>query len=576
MNESSGSFEVLSSRVDELEKRIHALEHPDEVKASAANEVAGAANAVSVAGADSFQSANIFPLLGRAMLGIAGAYVLRALAEAGMAPKVMVAAAIAYAFAWLVWAARVSKAAGFAPLVYAATSAVILVPMLWEETLHFHILSPSLTAIVLAAFAGLASAFGWRRKSFQPLWLAYCAAAAAAVALSVTTHATSPFVVVLLVIVLLIESARVMGQARPVWPLIALLGDASIWGTIFVYSGPPNTRAEYPELGVTTLVFPACLLFAINATSMAVRAILKEEKIGIFEIVQVMVAFGLAIYGLLAFVSGSATLIGVICLVLSAAGYFASLRLLRRRDQMRNFATFSTWSAALLVAGAFWSLPQAGAGVLLSVAGLTAYAVALRIDSTMLEWHGAAFLCTGAATAGVAQYVFHALASSLPGRPDFAVWIAAGAAIAAYAVGGDTKDEDWMRKGPRLVSALLAVTAVSAFLVHGVVAFAMLAVALDAHHIAFLRTLVVSAVSLCLAYVGPRLGRGAMTLMAYVTLAFIAAKLVFEDLRHGHMEFIAASIFLFAVALIAVPRLVRIGAKSHPEAHVKTPVPIGS
>jgi predicted tellurium resistance membrane protein TerC len=82
-------------------------------------------------------------------------------------------------------------------------------------------------------------------------------------------------------------------------------------------------------------------------------------------------------------------------------------------------------------------------------------------------------------------------------------------------------------------------------------------------------------VSLGLAYAGPRLGRIAMTRMAYVALAFIAAKLLFEDLRHGHMEFIAASIFLFAVTLIAVPRLVRLGTRSWAASHAKTLVQVG-
>ena len=50
MNESPGSFELLSSRVDELEKRVHALEHPDEVKASSGNRVIGAVNAASDGG----------------------------------------------------------------------------------------------------------------------------------------------------------------------------------------------------------------------------------------------------------------------------------------------------------------------------------------------------------------------------------------------------------------------------------------------------------------------------------------------------------------------------------------------
>ncbi len=68
---------------------------------------------------------------------------LRAVAEAGVMPKVAVAAvAIAYAFAWLVWAARASKASGFVPLIYAGTSTLILAPMLWEITLHFHAFTP--------------------------------------------------------------------------------------------------------------------------------------------------------------------------------------------------------------------------------------------------------------------------------------------------------------------------------------------------------------------------------------------------------------------------------------------------
>ena len=72
MNESPGTFELLSSRVDELEKRVHALEHPDEVKASSGNRVIGAVNAASDGAGDSLQTANIFPLLGRAMLASPG------------------------------------------------------------------------------------------------------------------------------------------------------------------------------------------------------------------------------------------------------------------------------------------------------------------------------------------------------------------------------------------------------------------------------------------------------------------------------------------------------------------------
>ncbi|MGZ5790560.1 MAG: hypothetical protein ACXWJF_14010, partial [Burkholderiaceae bacterium] len=186
MNESPGSFELLSSRVDELEKRVHALEHPNEVKASAANRAIGAASATSDLGPDSLQTANIFPLLGRAMLGIAGAYVLRAVAEADVMPKVIVATvAIAYSFAWLVWAARCSKVAGIAPHIYAGTSAAILVPMLWEITLHFQVLTPVVTAGVLAAYVTLATVIGTRDGCIRFAWIAQSVGAITAVALAV-------------------------------------------------------------------------------------------------------------------------------------------------------------------------------------------------------------------------------------------------------------------------------------------------------------------------------------------------------------------------------------------------------
>ncbi len=127
-----------------------------------------------------------------------------------------------------------------------------------------------------------------------------------------------------------------------------------------------------------------------------------------------------------------------------------------------------------------------------------------------------------------------------------------------------------------LVPASLAASMLCALLVRGVVTFANLALPQDAHHVAFLRTLVISAMALCLAFAGSRWGRISMTRLAYAALAFVAAKLLFEDLRHGHMEFIAGSIFLFAITLIAVPRLVRLGAKLRTALHSATPVHIPS
>ena len=76
-----------------------------------------------------------------------------------------------------------------------------------------------------------------------------------------------------------------------------------------------------------------------------------------------------------------------------------------------------------------------------------------------------------------------------------------------------------------------------------------------APYVAFIRTLILCALALALAFCGSRWRRVELTRIAYATLGLVAAKLLFEDLRLGHLEFIAAAFFLFAITLIAVPRL---------------------
>jgi hypothetical protein len=52
-----------------------------------------------------------------------------------------------------------------------------------------------------------------------------------------------------------------------------------------------------------------------------------------------------------------------------------------------------------------------------------------------------------------------------------------------------------------------------------------------------------------------------LTRIGYATLGLAAAKLVFEDLRLGHLGFIAASIFIFAVTLIVTSGIARGGQR---------------
>ena len=139
MNDLPDVLERLTTRLDTLEQSVLALEHPTD-SVNAPSVMATDAAPTPVANPESGQefpvtvSGGIFPVLGKAMLGIAGAYLLRAVAESSSLPKVAVAAiAISYALAWLVWASRAKAGEWLSGTVYACTSALILAAIHEDE-----------------------------------------------------------------------------------------------------------------------------------------------------------------------------------------------------------------------------------------------------------------------------------------------------------------------------------------------------------------------------------------------------------------------------------------------------------
>jgi len=162
MNDLPDEIERLEKRLEALERRVHALEHPAAARSPHPSpELEAAPPPHAVAAAPLAPAGSMFPVLGRAMLGIAGAYVLRAVEAASSLPRLAVASAgIGYAFLWLVWAARTRGGPRFASAIYAGTSALILAPMLWELTLRFKILPAAISAAVLCAYVLAAMGLG--------------------------------------------------------------------------------------------------------------------------------------------------------------------------------------------------------------------------------------------------------------------------------------------------------------------------------------------------------------------------------------------------------------------------------
>jgi hypothetical protein len=563
MDDLSDVLEQITARLETLERRVEILEHSPTVLSAPVPQQPSMPTAAIEAGEETSlaQASGVFSVLGKAMLGIAGAYLLRAVAETSSLPKLAIAAvAIAYAILWLVSAARLPVGAWFASVIYAGTSALILAPMLWELTLRFKVLPAPATAGILGAFVMVASALAWKLDRTPVIWVANATVAVTALALSMATRELAPFIAVLLLMVLICEYAIERDHERSIRPLVAASADLAIWFLIFIYSSPPSSRVDYPAMNTAELLLPACLLFLMYAASVVFRTMRRGQKITVFETGQTMIAFLLATSTVLYFAPRIGAIgLGVACLVLSAACYSAVLAIFDGIAEGRNYHIFATWATALLLTGSLLCLPPFCLAACLGLAAIGCTALGVRMGRLTLGFHGLVFLAAAAVVSGLLKYAFHALAGTLPAGVAWSVCGVSACTIICYAAGKPGSQENWKQQLLHLVPAALAVCALAALLVEGLVWLVALRLTPDVYHVAFLRTLSLCAVALALAFVGSRWHRVELTWIAYASLWFIAAKLLFEDLRHGRLEFIAASIFVFAITLIAVPRLARMG-----------------
>ncbi len=553
----------ISERLERLESRVSALEHSPKIINSRPSPATAPASGTHAAEEIAVpQDGGAFPVVGKAMLGIAGAYLLRAVAESGALPQwVIVALALAYAGMWLLWAARASANSPFASAAYAVTSGLILAPMLWELTLRFKVLPGWVTAGVLIAFVASASALAWKRNLTPVLWIANITAAFTALALLIATHDLEPFISALLIMAVISEFAADRKRWLGLRFLVAPAADLAVWIPIYIYSLPQSSRLDYAPVQSALLLTLPSVLFLIYGANVTFRTTWLRQRITIFEIVQTVIAFLLAAFSLLELGPVVRTTLGIFCLVISAAGYAVAFALFDRLPEQRNYYVYSTWSALLLLAGSFLCLPPLQVALLLSAAAILATVVGVRRDRLTPEFHGLLYLAAAAFASGLLEYAVLALAGTFPSAPGWMVWLVAASVLLCYAVGGRFPGERWNQRLLRLLSAILAVSAAATLLVSVLVWLAAIGMTPGAAHIAVIRTLITCALALTLAYGGSRWQHIELVWTAYGTLAFVTAKLLFEDLPHGHSGSIAISIFLYAVALIIVPRMARLGSQ---------------
>jgi hypothetical protein len=504
----------------------------------------------------------VIPILGKAVLGIAGAYLLRAIAESGAISKLpMLLVAIVYAALWMVWAVRTHAASRFASVTYAITSALILSPLLWESTVRFQVLTPPFTAIVLVAFFMITMGLAWTHNLQLIPWIATLATVTTALALIIETHELTTLSAVLLAVSLVTEAAGWLDHRLSLRAIPALAADFVVLLLVIVMTSRDGVPEGYPPAAPAMISLLCLLLFAIYAVTIAVRSFARLHPIAVFEIGQGIMAFVLAAFGTLRATHGSAApALGISTLLLAGICYWGALSRFADQAYARNRRTFATCAAALLLTGSYLVLSPNFLVPFLSVAAVAAAFLYDRTGKLSLGLHASFYLAAAAAASPLFTWAANSLTGTVPAAPTWTIWIVVLGSVLCYVLGSWGRPALENQPKQRLLwilPSILVSFAASGLLVVAIVSTASGRFDLTASRLSVVRTIVNCALALSFGFLGSRWNHLELSWVAYAAVTFGTLKLLFEDLRFGNPASLVLSLLFYGLILILLPRLTR-------------------
>ena len=492
-------------------------------------------------------SANAPYLLGRSLLGLAGAYLLRALTEGGTLPHAVgVAAGIVYAIVWLALAARAPAAERLETAVDSLTGVLILCPLLWEATLRFQAVSTWAAGGILLFFTLFGLAISWRKELLIPATIATVAGVGTAGALLMATHDVAPFTLVFLAIAAAVEVSACLDHWLSERWLASSAADLSVLLATWLVTNERGVPPNYAPIAHGWLLAALALLLAIYLSSAIVRTLLRGFTFTFFETMQCGFALAIVLNGCLRLSAHDpriAPAIGSLAVACAAACYLVSTALLAHG---RNFYTYSTFGILLAVAGIRILLPlDAAAAVWLGLAAACIWA-GVRFRRSTLQVHGVIYLLLALACLGVLQQA----AAAVLGTGELAWTLYAGtvAAAACYALCGAGAVRLALAAALVLLLAAIAASA----LTHGY--HAAFGPGASHSYCASLRTVVLVAAAFVGAWAGRRWGRIELVRLVWPLMVLAAWRLLTDDIHQERKAAAVLSLLVYGTVLMALSR----------------------
>lgn len=504
-------------------------------------------------------------LVGRTLLVLAGAFLLRALTESGAVPVWLgVTLGFAYAGTWIVMAYRVGRDEALRPSagLHGVAAMMIGFPLLVEAATRFALLTPVLAAVVLTGLCGVALAVATRRDNEPLAVFITFGALPTAVALAMMTGHLAPVIVFLVLLgVATLWLGYVLDWPHSRWPVAVVVDVMLVMMALRVVRG---SGVERPGAALAVLI----LFMALYLASIAVRTLVLNRQVVAFEIAQttalVAVGLGGASYVAAAADSGAAAL-GIASIVLGIAAYAVAFTFVERHQRITaNFYFYTSVAIVFVLGGTTFLLPRGALPFAWAALAVLVGVLSRSYRRLTLAAHAAAYAVCGALASGLPRQAAEATLESSDIAWSTAtlesIVLVAAMGITAWLTGSPAPaSRTRVERVPRLLLvAALAVASASVVIGWLVpVAAGVPGVNASAGAVATVRTAVLVGGVLLLAWIGRSDSWLEARWLAYPALVAIGLKMVLEDLPRSRPATLFLAFGLYGIALILVPRLRR-------------------
>jgi len=509
-------------------------------------------------------------LLGRTFLVLAGAFLLRAITEAGTVPRPAgVTMGLLYAGIWVFLANR--DGAGdrrLSAAFHGVSTSIIGYPLLYEATTRLGVLSPGTAGVLLLALTAVALGVAWYRSLHLLGWIVSIGATLTGLALLVSTHAAEIFTAVLLLVGLAtawLAYSRHWHGIR--WPVAALV-DIAVLQVAFLAATAGGPPSPYDSLNTTVVLILALLLFVSYAATFTVRTLVRARNINPFEVTQtaavLLVGYGGSIHVARATGTGVAVLgaIGIVLGLISYAVAFTAVD--RRQGRGPNFFFYTSIGLVLLLSGSRLVAPDTVLATELALLGLATAALGGRFNRISLRSHSVVYVFSAAAVSGLWVATAHAFVATpaTVGRSFTApALLVLGLAVVCYGALVITqrhRTTAWRSRIPRFLIAVVGLGGVGAIVISVLAPLvAGLAGGTPAALLATVRTIVIAAVCLATAAAGRWDSLTELTWLVYPLLGLCGIKILLEDLPHGQPATLFVAFAAYGTVLLLAPHVLR-------------------